>query len=718
MKPSPNLDRRDFLQTSAGAAAGLVIGFHLFRGVRAADGETGAAFAPNAFLRIAPDETVTVIVNKSEMGQGVYTALPMIVAEELDADWSRIRVTAAPVAPEYYHVFFGIQMTGASTSVISSWDQLRKAGATARAMLVATAAAEWGVDAGSCRTESGFVVHPASNRRLSYGSLAIRASSAVAPAQVPLKNPKEFQIIGKPLHRLDTPDKVTGKAQFGMDISVPGMLIALVARPPVFGGKASKWDAQKAKAIPGVRHVVEVSSGIAVVAEGFWAAKKGREALAVTWDAGPMGSFASAEQRERYARLAAQPGMSARRNGDAAAAINSSPTKLESVYEVPYLAHATMEPLNCVADVRSDRCEVWTGTQMQSVDRDAAAQVAGLKPEQVQVHTAYLGGGFGRKAVPSSHFVREAVEISKKIQTPVKVIWTREDDMKGGYYRPAYCHRMSGGLGPDKKPTGWLHRIVGQSILAGTLFEAHIKDGIDETSVQGAAEMPYGIPAVSVELQSPPEGVPVLWWRSVGHSHTAFAVESFIDEMAHAAGADPVEYRLSLLEKGDRGAAVLQAAAKAAGWGSPMGKHSGRGVALHHSFSSCVAHVFEVTQEPGGPLRMNRIVSAVDCGQVVNPEIIRAQIEGAVVFGLSAALHGEITLEKGRVQQSNFHNYKVLRSNEVPPIEVHIVRGDGAQGGIGEPGVPPVAPALCNAIFAATGKRLRRLPVLAYGAGG
>jgi isoquinoline 1-oxidoreductase beta subunit len=705
-------DRREFLKTSVAAGAGLVIGFYLPAGPldALAAAAAGATFVPNAFLRIGSDESVTIIVSKSEMGQGVYTSLPMILADELEADWTKVGFEPAPVAPVYNHTAFGIQMTGGSTSVISSWAQLHHAGAMARTMLIAAAADTWKVSPADCRAENGWVVHPGSKRRLSYGRLAEKASRMAAPAEVKLKDTKDFRLIGKPTRRLDTPEKTNGKGIFGIDVRLPGMLTAVVARSPVFGGKLKSFNADKAKAVPGVRYVVEIGTGVAVVADGFWPAKQGRDALEFSWDEGPMARFSSESQREQYARLADQPGTLARKQGDAAAALAAAATKLEAVYEVPYLAHAMMEPLNCVADVRADHCEVWTGTQFQTLDRNAAAEVAGLKPEQVSLHTTLLGGGFGRRAVPGNHFVREAVETSRKVGAPVKVIWTREDDMAGGYYRPAYYHKLAGGLDAQGNPLAWAHTIVGQSIMAGTPFAAMIKNGVDETSVEGAADMTYAIPAISVELHSPKIGVPVLWWRSVGHSHNAFVVESFVDELAHAAGKDPFQVRRALLDKDPRRKAVLETVAEKAGWGKPLPAGKGRGIAVHHSFGSYVAQVAEVAVAKDGSLRVERVVCAIDCGQIVNPDTIRAQMEGAIIFALSAVLYGAITLRNGRVQQGNFDDYAVVRCHEAPAIEVHIVPG-GPQGGVGEPGVPPLAPAVANAIFAATGKRLRRLPI-------
>jgi isoquinoline 1-oxidoreductase beta subunit len=709
-----NLSRRGFLRTTALAGGGLVLGVYLPElGSRAeAADEKGKTFAPNAFVRIGTDDWVTVIVNHSEMGQGPYTSVPMLVAEELEADWSKVRFEAAPVDPAYNHSVYGIQMTGGSTSTWSEWDRVRKAGAAARLMLIEAAAQTWKVEPAGCKAENGHVLHAASGRKLSFGQLAEKAADLKPPKDVTLKDPRDYKIIGKPTKRLDTPEKTNGKAIFGLDVQVPGMLVALVARSPVFGGKVKSFNADKAKAVPGVKHVVQIERGVAVVADGFWPAKKGREALEVVWDEGPLATLDSRTQLEQYAELAKKQGAVARKDGDVTAALGKAARKLEAVYDLPYLAHATMEPMNCVADVRADRCEVWTGTQFQTVDHAAAARDAGLKPEQVQLHTTFCGGGFGRRAVPDSHFVREAVQISKAVKAPVKVIWTREDDTRGGYYRPRAYHTVSAGLDARGALVAWQQRIVCQSFVAGTPFEgAIIKDGVDETAVEGAADMPYTIPNLLVDWQQAPGGVPTLWWRSVGHSHSAFVIETFLDELAHAAGKDPFEYRVALLKKDSRHRRVLELVAEKAGWGKPPPEGRGRGIAVHESFGSYVAHVVEASISPEGKPRVHRVVCALDCGPVVNPETVRAQVEGGAVFGLTAALFGEITFEKGRVKQRNFHDYPMLRMNEMPEVEVHIVPSKDKMGGIGEPGVPPVAPALANALFALTGKRIRRLPI-------
>jgi len=705
-----SIPRRRFLQSSALATAGLIIGFRIPLDGDAADAP--GEFTPNAFLRIAPDGRVTVIVGKSEMGQGVYTALSMIAAEELDADWSKVRVEAAPAAPAYFHTAFGTQMTGGSSSVWSDYDQFRKAGAMARAMLVAAAAQSWNVEAASCRTENGFVVHDGTKKRESYGALASAAAKLTPPVEVKLKDPKDFRIIGKPTRRLDTPEKTNGKAVFGIDVKLPGLLTALIARPPVFGAKVRSVNSEKARAIAGVKGVYQVPAGVAVVADGFWPAKLGRDALVIEWDEGAMADFSTAKQREQYRELGQTPGLVARNDGDAAGALASAAKKIEAEYEVPYLAHATMEPMNCVAKLSDDACEIWTGTQAQTIDQGAAAAAAGLKPEQVKVHTTFLGGGFGRRASLFAQFVLEAVHVAKAAKAPVKVVWTREDDMHGGFYRPFFYDRFFAGLDAGNNLVAWKHTIVGQSIMTGTMFESFgVKDGIDGSSVEGAKELPYDIPNLRVELHSPKLGVPVHFWRSVGHSHSGFVTESFFDEVAHAAGKDPFEMRRALLEKHPRNRGVLELAAEKAGWAKPLPAGRGRGIALHESFGSFVAQVAEVSVSKAGALRVHRVVCAIDCGQVVNPDTIKAQMESCINFALTAALYGEISFERGRVKQSNFHDYKMLRIHEAPEIEVHIMPSTEKHGGVGEPGVPPVAAVVCNAIFAATGKRIRRLPI-------
>ncbi len=712
-----SLSRRAFLTHTAAAGGGLLIGISLPTTVGRLFAQEGAAPAaakkavqPNAFIRIAPDDTVTILLKHSEMGQGVSTSMPMVVAEELECDWKNVRSEHAPADMAYAHTVFGIQMTGGSTSTWESFDQLRTAGAAAREMLVAAAAARWGVPAAECRAENGFVIH--GERRARFGELAAAAEKLPVPDAPKLKEPKDWKLLGRPMHRLDSPEKITGKAQFGMDVRRPGMLVALVARSPYFGGKVRSFRAEKAKAVAGVVDVIEIPSGVAVLAESFWAARLGREALEVDWDAGRIAGHSTDAQLEDYRRRARTDGLVAATQGDVKAAFANAAQEVEAEYEVPYLAHAMMEPLNATAEIRPGVCEIWTGTQFQTGDQAAAAKIAGLEPQQVQVHTVFLGGGFGRRATVSSDFVVEAVHLAKASGRPVKVVWTREDDLRGGYYRPMWVSRLRAGLSAKGKPVAWKHTIVGQSILGGTAFQSMVKNGIDETSTEGAANSPYlaAIADHRVELHSPELPIPVLWWRSVGHSHTAFVVESFIDELAHAARKDPVAYRRELLPEGGRHRRVLDTAAEAFGWGKPLPAGHAAGIAVHESFESFVAQVAEVSVEQGR-IRVHRVVCAIDCGPVINPDGVEAQMQSGIVYGLSAALYGEITLRDGRVEQSNFHDYPVLRLDEMPKVDVRIVRSDDKMGGAGEPGTPPIAPAVANALFALTGKRLRRLPL-------
>ncbi len=707
--------RREFIRTGAAIGGGLLVSLYAPRpdasnlDVAAAEKE----FAVNAFVRIGTDESVTVISAHSEMGQGVYTSLPMLLNEELQADWSKIRVEAAPVDKVYNHPVFGMQMTGGSTTSPAEWERYRKVGATARVMLVEAAAAKWGVDASSCKVEKGVVIHTATNRRATYGSLADAAAKLTPPANVTLKNPKDFTLVGKPTRRLDTPSKVNGSGQFGLDVMVPGMLTAVVRRPPVFGAKVAKLDATEAMKVPGVKVVEQVPSGVAVIAERFWPAKLGREKLTIDWDLGPNAGLSTEKMLRDFSETSSKPGAIAKKTGDPEAALKTAAKTITAEYDVPYLAHAMMEPLNCVVDLRADSCEIWTGTQFETVDRASAAQVAGLPPEKVQIHTMLLGGGFGRRANPNSDFVVEAVHVAKAAKAPVKVVWTREDDTRGGWYRPMWHDRFVAGLDANGDPIAWTHTIVGQSIMQGTLFEGFaIKDGIDSTSVEGAADVLYGFPNLQVDLHTPKIGVPVQWWRSVGHSHTGFSVEAFFDEVAHAGGKDPYELRRKLLANQPRMKAVLELAAQKANWGSKLPPGVARGIATHFSFDSYVAQVVEASVEKGA-VKVHRVVCAVDCGQVINPDTVKAQMEGGIIFGLTAALKTEITLKDGRVEQSNFHDYQMLRIFESPEIEVYIVPSSENPTGVGEPGVPPVAPALANAIFAATGKRVRRLPIRA-----
>ena len=723
--------RRGFLKL-AGGALGVLFAFQFGGRALAADADdkkpepkpAGPAFKPTAFLRIAPDGTVTVIVNHSEMGQGVATALPMLVAEELDADWSRVRAEFAPVDPVYNHTMFGIQMTGGSTSTWTEYARLRKVGAAARTMLIQAAAREWSVPETECHTEPGIVVH-ASGKRLDYGALVSRGALADGTAPVPapdkigLKDAKEFRLLGKATPRIDSRAKVTGKAEFGLDVRRHGALVAMVARSPVFGGTIEHFDAATAKAIPGVKAVVEVPTGVAVIATDTWVAKLGRDAVAktATWKKPAESLIDTGRQAAQFAELARRPGIVAEQTGDdVASALKSAAKTIEADYAFPYLAHAPMEPLNATVELRDDVAEVWTGTQFQTMDRMQVARVLGLKPEQVSIHTTFLGGGFGRRATPPSDWVTEAAHVAKAaraagITAPIKAVWTREDDLAGGFYRPMFHHRLVGGLDASGKVVAWQQTLVGQSFLIGTPFEALVKNGVDETSVEGAAHAPYRIPNRRVEIQNPKLPVTTLWWRSVGHTHTAPAVECFIDELAHAAGRDPLDLRRELLPPDSRERRALELAIEKSGYGRvKLPEGHAHGIAVHESFGSYVAHVADVSLQDGWP-RVHRITAAVDCGTAVNPLTIEAQIQGGAMYALSALLYGEITMKEGEVEQTNFHQYQVLRIHEAPVVDVHVIAKGDKMGGIGEPGVPPTFPAVLNALFKLTGKRIRTLPL-------
>jgi len=702
--------RRNILKAGAAVGGGLLIGFYLPGAQRLAEAADAspALFAPNAWIRVGADDTVTIMLDKSEMGQGVMTALPMLVAEELEVDWARVRVETAPADKAYTNPLLGMQGTGGSTSVRSSWERLRKAGATARELLVSAAAQTWGVKEETCRAEQGAVLHAASGRRFRYGALADKAATLPVPAEAFLKDPKDFKIIGKSLPRLDCADKVNGVAVFGTDVKIPAMLTAMVARCPVFGGKVRSFDATRALSVKGVHKVLQIGSGIAVVADGSWAAQQGLAALSIQWDEGPNAGLDTAAISKTFAELAQKPGVTAKNRGDAAKALQGASKRIEAVYEVPFLAHATMEPMNCTADVRKDSCDVWVPTQGQTSAQRAAAKITGLPPEAIKVHTTFLGGGFGRRMEPD--FVAEAVEISKAAGVPVQLLWSREDDMRHDFYRPATYNRFSASLGKHGMPVAWTHRIVGPSIMA-RVFSGMVKGGIDPTSVEGAANLPYAIPNLHVDYVMHDTGIPVGFWRSVGSSQNAFVTECFLDELAAASGKDPYQFRRELLRDSPRHKGVLELAAATAGWSRPPAKGISRGIAVHESFGSYVAQVADVSVSKDGHIKVHRVVCAVDCGMVVNPDIIKAQMESAIVFGLTAALKGEITIKNGRVEQSNFHDYPLLRMDEMPEIVVAIVPSQENPGGVGEPGTPPIAPAIANAVFKATGKRLRRLPL-------
>lgn len=708
-----DLSRRDFMRAGLTAGAGLAVAIYLPGCAPRAPVVTGPPFEPNAWLKIGTDGVVTVVVDKSEMGQGVLTALPQMIMEELDGDWTTVKVEQAPAGPQYLNPAFGLQGTGGSTSVSTSMQPLREAGARARAMLIAAAAQEWGIDPSACSTENGYVLETGTRRRLSYGALTVAAATMPVPEAVTLKDPKDFKLIGQSLKRLDLHDKVTGRAGFGIDAHVEGMRVAVVARAPALGATVVSFDAAPALAVPGVEQVVQIGSGVAVVATGYWAATKGREALQVTWSESPMAGVSSAGLSARFRALAAQPGITARHDGDAAAALRGAATRVEATYEAPYLAHATMEPMNCAAWVEADKCTVWAPTQFQSGAgigaQGIAAMLTGLPESAVTVHTTLLGGGFGRRF--ELDFIIDAVEVSKAITGPVKVIWPREDDVRHDFFRPATCSRLTAGLDAAGQPVAWSQTVVCPSIMSRfTQVFGPLPNGVDGSSVDGITDIPYGIPNFHCGWVNAEVGVPIGFWRSVGHSQNAFVAEGFIDELAHAAGADPYEFRRGLLASAPRHRGVLELAASRAGWGTPLPESRARGIAVVHSFGSYVAEVAEVSIQDG-KVRVHRVVCAVDCGMVVNPDIVAAQMESGIVFGLTAALYGRITLEDGRVVEGNFDSYPMLRMHEMPVVEVHIVPSAEAPGGVGEPGTPPIAPAVVNALYALTGQRIRSLPI-------
>ncbi len=727
-----NLSRRGFLKTSLGAGAGLTLGVWLpsradtpsNRPRLAGPGMAGGAdagsgdFSPNAFVRIGTDDSVTVICKHLEMGQGTYTGLPTLVAEELDASWEQVRAEGAPAnAGRYNNLFWGpVQGTGGSTAIANSFEQMRKAGAAARHMLVAAAAEQWQVPATEITVRDGIVGHAGSGRQSGFGALAEAAASQPVPEQPKLKDPSEFRLIGNArLPRKDSAAKCNGSAIFTQDVRLPNMLTAVVAHPPLFGASVRGFDDSAALAIPGVEQVVQIPSGVAVLGIDFWSAKQGCDALVIDWD--DSGAFKQSSDAilADYRKLAEQPGKPARRDGDVDKALAEASTVIEAEYSVPYLAHAAMESMDCVMEPTADGgVRVINGEQFQTIDQQAIAGVLGIAPEQVQIEMLYAGGSFGRRANPGSDYLIETAHILRASggKQPVKLAWTREDDTRAGWYRPLYLHRLKAGLDADGKPIAWQQRIVGQSIIAGTAFEqALIVDEIDQTSVEGAANLPYAIPHLSCELHSPKLPVPVQWWRSVGSTHTAFAAECMIDELAEKAGQDPVAFRMALLQGHPRHQGVLKLATDKAGWGAPMPAGRGRGVAVHESFKSYVAQVAEVTLDGKGGFSVDRVVIAVDCGIAINPDVIVAQMEGGMGFGLSAALLSEITLNDGAVQQSNFQDYLVLRMDRMPRVEVHIVASAEPPTGVGEPATPVIAPAVANALFMASGQRLRTLPL-------
>jgi isoquinoline 1-oxidoreductase subunit beta len=709
-KPAHVVSRRTFIQAGAVAGGGLMLSLALPVAGGEAEAANAGAFAPNAFIRIDGDGQIVLTMPYVEMGQGTYTSIPMLIAEELEVSLKQIRLEHAPPNEKVYaNPLLGVQATGNSNAVRGGWQPLRQAGAIARTMLVAAAAKRWNVDPTSCRAQSGEVLHPPTGRRSTYGELAAEAARLPIPENVALKRPQDFKLIGTPAKRLDTPAKVNGTAVYGIDVRPPGVKIATLAQSPVFGGRVKSVDDKTAKTVKGVRQIVQLEDAVAVVADHMGAAKKGLAALEVTWDDGPHGNLRTADIASELEKATLTSGAVAQNIGDVDKALASAVIKVEAIYQVPFLAHATMEPMNCTVHVRPDGCEVWVGNQAVARAQAAAAKVTGLPLDKVVVHNQLLGGGFGRRL--ESDGVTRAVEIAKQVDGPVKVVWTREEDIQHDMYRPYWCDRLTAGLDGKGMPVAWTNRFAGSSVIARWLPPG-FKNGLDPDSTEGAIDLPYALPNMHVEyVRVEPPGIPTAFWRSVGPSHNVFVTECFMDELAAAAKQDAVAYRLALLDKTPRAKAALALAAEKAGWGQPLPKRVGRGVSLQFVFGTYMAHVAEVEVAKDGAVRVRRVVCAVDCGTVVNPDTVQAQIQSAVIFGITAALYGEATLKNGRVEQTNFDTYQMLRMNEAPAIEVYIVQNFEPPGGIGECGTSAIVPAVANAIFAATGKRLRRMPI-------
>jgi isoquinoline 1-oxidoreductase subunit beta len=719
------VSRRTFLKfgMSVGAAAGggLLLGFSLpavsqdqksgksVIGGDANEAPQNGVFAPNAFIQIDTAGKVTLVIPKVEMGQGVYTSIPMLIAEELEVPLDTVTLDHAPPDEKLFtDPLLGGQLTGGSTSIRYAWEPMRRAGATARTLLVSAAAQQWQVDAASCHAQAGQVIHAASNRSIGYGQLVEAAAKLPAPQNVPLKNPKDFKIIGTAVKRLDSPEKVDGTAMFGLDVRVPDMVYAAIANCPVFGGTLASVDDTNAKKIPGVRQVVKIDNAVAVIGDHTWAAKRGLQALDIKWNEGADAKLSMKQIVDDLANASQRNGAVARKDGDVVHAFSNAKTRVDAIYQQPFLAHATMEPINCTVHVRADSCEVWLGSQVPTRVRDAAMAVTGLPADKIIVHNHLIGGGFGRRL--EFDMVTQAVKIAKQVSTPVKVLWTREEDIQHDMYRPYYYDKISAGLDANGKPLAWQHRIVGSSILARFAPPA-FKNGLDPDAVEVASDLPYDLPNQLVDyVRQEPHAIPTAFWRGVGPTRSTFVVESFIDELAAEAKVDPVKYRRDLLGKTPRALNVLNVAAQAADWGSAVPKGQGRGVSVMHAFGSYFAIIVDVAVEQG-EVAVKRVVCAVDCGMVVNPNTVEAQVQGGIIFGITGALYSEITIKDGRVQQNNFTDYRMLRIDQTPPIDVHIVKSSEAPGGIGEPGTAALAPALTNAIFAATGKRLRHLPV-------
>jgi len=704
-----NLSRRSFLVTSAAIGGGLMLSLSLPLG--RSEAANSDSFAPNAFIRIGSDGEVVLTMPYVEMGQGTYTSIPMLIAEELDVTLKQVRLEHAPPNEKLYaNPLLGVQATGNSNAMRGAWRPLREAGATARVMLVAAAAKRWGIDAKSCRAQDGEVIHLPTGRRLKYGEVVAEAAKMPLPGNVTLKSPGEFKLIGTPAKRLDAPAKVNGSALYGIDARPAGVKIATLAQSPVFGGRVKNVDdTAAAKAVKGVRQIVRLDDAVAVVADHMGAAKKGLAALKIEWDDGPHARLATEEIARELEQATLGSGAVAQNIGDADKAMASAASRVAAIYQVPFLAHATMEPMNCTVHLRKDECEIWIGNQAVARLQAMAAKEAGLPPDKVIIHNHLIGGGFGRR-LDADGAVR-AVQIAKHVVGPVKVVWTREEDIQHDMYRPYWFDRISAGLDERGRPMAWSHRFAGSSVIARWLPPA-FKDGLDPDSTEGAIDLVYDLPNFHVEyVRVEPPGIPTAFWRSVGPSHNVFVTESFIDELAAAAKQDAVAYRRALLDKSPRAKAVLDLAAEKAGWGQPLPDGTGRGVALQNAFGSYLAAVAEVDVSKEGAVRVRRVVCAMDCGTVVNPDTVQAQIQSGIIFGATAALYGEITLKNGRVEQTNFDSYQMLRMNEAPAIEVHIVKSSESPGGMGETGTSAIVPAIANAVFAATGKRLRKMPV-------
>lgn len=704
---SAKLSRRNFLINSAVAGGGLVLSLSLSLGENKAAG--AEAFVPNAFIRIGGDGQVVLTMPYVEMGQGTYTSIPMLIAEELEVDLKQVRLEHAPPNEKlYFNPLLGVQATGNSNAIRGAWKPLREAGAAARMMLIEAAAKRWGVDAKSCRAEAGEVIHSSGNR-LSYGDLAADAARLPVPTNVSLKTPDQFKLIGTPVKRLDASGKVNGSVVYGIDARPPGLKIATLAQSPVLGGRVKSLDDSAAKVIKGVRQIVRLDDAVAVVADHMGAAKKGLEALRIEWDDGTHATLSTQDISRELEQAILKPGPVAQNIGDANTAMASAATRVGASYHVPFLAHATMEPMNCTVHFRGNECEIWVGTQAIARVQAMAAKAAGLPVDKVIVHNHLIGGGFGRR-LEADGAVR-AVQIAKQVDGPVKVIWTREEDIQHDMYRPYWVDRIEAGLDKDGKPIAWSNRFAGSSVIARWLPPA-FKDGLDPDTTEGAIDLVYALPNFHVEyVRVEPPGIQTAFWRSVGPSHNVFVTESFVDELAAAAKQDPVAYRRALLDHNPRAKAVLDLAAEKAGWGAPLPKGWGRGIALQNVFGSLLAQIADVEIAKDGSVRVHRVVCAMDCGTVVNPNTVQAQIQSGVMFGVTAALYGEITLKNGRVEQGNFDTYQMLRINEAPAVEVHLVKSAEPPGGMGEAGTSGIVPAIANAVFAASGKRLRKMPI-------